>query len=108
MSNSTGENEMGLQKILDFMRYGSIIILLLHFYYFCYDAFVQWKLVSKISDRFLISMEKTKLFHGNNAKLIALGLLIVSLAGVKGRKDERIKKTINSNLSFRRLVVLFF
>ncbi len=92
MSNSTGENEMGLHKILDFMRYGSIIILLLHFYYFCYDGFAQWKLVSKIGDRFIISLAKTGLFHINNAKLIALGLLAVSLVGVKGRMNEKIKK----------------
>ena len=77
---------MGLQKILDFMRYGSIIILLLHFYYFYYDAFVQWKIVSKITDRFLITIEKTGLFHANNAKFIALGLLVISLAAIKRTK----------------------
>jgi hypothetical protein len=29
----TGENEQGLRKILDFTRFASIFILLLHFYY---------------------------------------------------------------------------
>ncbi|HVM86693.1 MAG TPA: conjugal transfer protein MobC [Puia sp.] len=92
MSNSTGENEVGLQKILDFTRLCSIMVLLLHFYYFCYDAFADWKLTSTISDRFLLNIANTGLFHRNNAKLIALGLLVVSLVGAKGRKNEKINK----------------
>src|ERR1700733_13539160 len=92
MSGDTGEGEMGLHKILEFIRFGSVIILLLHLYYFCYDAFKEWKLTTKISDRFLINIEHTGLFNTNNAQLFALGLLIISLVGAKGRKDEKIKK----------------
>jgi hypothetical protein len=92
MSNGTGENEMGLQKILEFIRSGSIMILLMHFYYTCYETFASWKLRSTITDRFLINLEKTGLFNGSKAKLIALGLLIVSLIGSKGRKNEKIGK----------------
>ncbi|HSZ87192.1 MAG TPA: conjugal transfer protein MobC [Puia sp.] len=92
MSGDTGESEMGLRKILEFMRFGSIIILLLHFYYFCYDAFDEWKLTTKISDRFLINIQRTRLFNNNNAQLLALGLLIISLVGAKGRKDDKIKR----------------
>ena len=92
MSGDTGEGEMGLHKILEFIRFGSVIILLLHLYYFCYDAFKEWKLTTKISDRFLINIEHTGLFNYNNAQLLALGLLIISLVGAKGRKNEKIKK----------------
>jgi hypothetical protein len=92
MSGDTGEGEMGLHKILEFIRFGSVIILLLHLYYFCYDAFKEWKLTTKISDRFLINIEHTGLFNNNNAQLFALGLLTISLVGAKGRKDEKIKK----------------
>ena len=40
----TGENEQGLRKILDMTRLISLVLLGLHFYYYCYGAFVQWEL----------------------------------------------------------------
>ena len=40
----TGENEQGLRKILDMTRLISIVILVLHFYYYCYAAFEHWHL----------------------------------------------------------------
>src|ERR1700688_4538740 len=91
MSNGTGENEMGLQKITGFIRNASILILLLHFYYYCYDVFAGWKLEWNITNRFLLNLARTGLFIGYNAKLVALGLLILSLIGSKGRKDENFK-----------------
>ena len=91
MANGTGENEMGLQKITGFIRNASIIIMLLHFYYYCYDAFVSWKLEWSITNRFLLNLTRTGLFIGYNAKLVALGLLLLSLIGSKGRKDEKFK-----------------
>ncbi len=39
MSVGTGENEVGLRKILGFTRLAGIVILFLHFYYYCYGAF---------------------------------------------------------------------
>jgi hypothetical protein len=35
---STGENEQALRKIIDFTRLASIVVLVLHFYFFCYRA----------------------------------------------------------------------
>jgi hypothetical protein len=88
---NTGENEQGLRKILDMTRLMSIVILGLHFYYYCYRAFAQWKLTADILDRLLKNVSNTGLFHHfNNAKWIALGLLVISLFGAKGRKDEKI------------------
>ncbi|HEY4965999.1 MAG TPA: conjugal transfer protein MobC [Puia sp.] len=94
MSNGTGENEMGLQKILEFLRAGSILILLLHFYFYSYPVFLNRKLVSAISDRLIIQIGNTGLLTGTQAKNFSLGLLLVSLIGSKGRKDEKIKKQI--------------
>ncbi len=91
MAAGSGENEMGLQKIMDFTRLGSVMVLLLHFYYFCYDTVRIWGLSSGIGDRLLLSIESTGLFNENNAKLLALALLTVSLYGSRGRKDENIK-----------------
>lgn len=88
---NTGENQLALQKIIDFIRFLSIILLILHVYYFCYTGFEQWQFVSEITDRMMLSIAKTGLFKTvHQSKLIALGLLIVSLIGAKGKKDEKI------------------
>ncbi len=92
---STGENEQGLKKILDMTRLFSIVILGLHFYYYCYRAFETWNLTSTISDRLLENIKKTGLFGNFNfSKWIAVGLLIISLLGAKGKKDEKLNYKI--------------
>lgn len=92
----TGENEMGLRKILDITRFASIFILLLHFYFYCYGAFDQWELTSSITDRLLVNIKRTGLFDQVIfSRLIALGLLVISLMGAKGKKNEKLHpKTI--------------
>ena len=42
MVMQTGENEQALRKILDMTRLISIVILVIHFYYYCYAAFQEW------------------------------------------------------------------
>ncbi len=87
----TGENEQGLRKIIDLTRFASIFVLLLHFYYFCYVAFEHWKIRFEITDRLLKNVSQTGLFQSiETSKLIAFGLLVVSLLGAQGKKDERI------------------
>lgn len=89
---NTGENEQGLRKILDLTRLISIVLLLLHFYYVGYDAFTEWQITSKFSDRVLTNVEKTGLFQPfNKAKVIALGFLLIGLIGVRGRKNVKIR-----------------
>jgi uncharacterized membrane protein YgdD (TMEM256/DUF423 family) len=89
----TGENEQGLRKIIDLTRFASIFILLLHFYYFCYRAFEHWEINSTISDRLMKNVSQTGLFNGVfTSKIIAVGLLIISLLGAQGKKDEKINK----------------
>ena len=91
MSTGMGENENGLRKIMDFTRLSSIVILLLHFYYYCYGAFSIWGWVSPISDKILTRISHTGLFHTiYYSKLLALTLLLISLIGVKGKKEEKI------------------
>ena len=53
-----GENEQGLHKILDISRFISIIVLILHFYYYCYQAFNHWGMASLFSDRILENIKK--------------------------------------------------
>jgi hypothetical protein len=87
----TGENEQGLRKILDLTRMMSIAILLIHFYYYCYGAFRQWEIRSDITDRLLNNIYNTGLFSNfHKSKLITLIVLIISLFGARGRKDEKL------------------
>ena len=89
---NTGENEQGLRAILDMTRLISIVLLLLHFYYVGYDAFSEWQLTSKFSDRILTNVDKTGLFHPfQKVKFISLGFLLIGLLGVKGRKNNKVR-----------------
>lgn len=89
--SQTGENEQGLRKIVDLTRLASIFILLLHFYYYCYTAFKQWEFRSTITDRIMTNIMHTGLFSSQyTSKFIAIGLLIISLLGAQGKKDEKI------------------
>lgn len=91
MAVQTGENEQALRKILDMTRLISIVILVIHFYYYCYAAFQEWELSSTFSDRILGNIYRTGLFsYFTKSKLISLGFLMISLLGAKGRKDEKL------------------
>jgi hypothetical protein len=91
MALQTGENEQALRKILDMTRLIGILLLGLHFYYYCYSAFKNWQLVSEFSDSILGNIHNTGLFSNfHKSKLFALGFLIISLMGSKGRKDEKL------------------
>lgn len=91
MAVQTGENEQALRKILDMTRLISILILVIHFYYYCYAAFQEWGLSSIFSDRILSNIYRTGIFSSFvKTKLIALGFLLISLLGAKGRKDDKL------------------
>lgn len=88
---NTGEDERGLRKILDMTRLISMMVLGLHFYYTCYQAFYQWSLTAGISDNLLRNIKNTGLFDRfATAKCIALGFLVISLLGAKGKKEEKL------------------
>ena len=92
----TGENEQALRKIIDFTRLLSLGVLLIHFYLSCYPAFMQLGLTKPIINHVLLPLSKMLIFRKvMYAKLFALFLLLVSLVGSKGKKDEKIRtKTI--------------
>ncbi len=86
---NTGENEMGLRKIIDLTRMISIVLLIIHFYYYCYGAFDAWKLTYEITDGILSNIRQTGLFSNfHKSKLFALLFLVISLIGARGRKTE--------------------
>ena len=88
---STGENEQALRKIIDMTRYMAILILCLHFYYYCYATFYHLKWTSEFSDRILENIARTGIYSNfHNSKLMSLALLIISLLGAKGKKQEKL------------------
>ena len=52
---ATGDRHAGLGRIVALIRAVSILLLLLHFYFYCNNAFISWHLVSKFTDRMLSS-----------------------------------------------------
>lgn len=89
----TGENIEALRKIADFTRLLSLVILAIHFYIFCYPAFSTWGFTAKITDNLIEKISQFTVFRTELlSKSAVLLLLIISLIGAKGKKDEKIRK----------------
>src|SRR6476646_7975011 len=87
---NTGENEQGLRKIVDLTRMISIVLILLHFYYYCYATFRSWHLRSDLTDHLLLNVAHSGLFSNfARSKLMALIFLAISLFGARGKKDQK-------------------
>ncbi|MGI8636760.1 MAG: YWFCY domain-containing protein, partial [Segetibacter sp.] len=105
----TGENEQGLRKILDMTRLISIALLILHFYYYCYAAFYEWQLTATLTDRLIGNIQRTNLFSNfHRSKVIALGFLMISLLGAKGRKNEKLQYKTALTYLLIGLLIYFF
>lgn len=108
MTMRTGENEMGLKKIIDLTRMIAIVVLLIHCYYNCYYAFKLMGWTSNISDQILKNIFKTGLLTGYfKSKIISLVFLLISLLGVRGRKDEKSDARAGAALLFSGLIIYF-
>ncbi|WP_299568488.1 conjugal transfer protein MobC [uncultured Pedobacter sp.] len=91
MALQTGENEQALRKITDFTRLISVVVLLLHYYFYCHAAFEKWGMTRAFGDGLLGNIQRTGLFITfNRSKWIALGILMISLLGARGKKDEKL------------------
>lgn len=85
----TGENERDLRKILDLTRYASILVLALHFYFYCYVFFEQIGWRCDLTDTLLRNLMRTGLFDQSiRSKIISLALLVITLLGARGKKEE--------------------
>lgn len=105
----TGENEQALRKILDMTRLISLIILVLHFYYFCYRAFEQWELTTRLPDRLISNIYKIGLFNSfSKSKIISMDFLFISLIGAKGRKEQELNHKISFTYLISGVVIYFF
>jgi len=105
----TGENEQALRKIIDFTRFLGIVVLILHFYFSCYGAFNELHISYAIVDRILVNIYRLPIFTSVlMVKSVAIGFLIISLVGTKGKKDEQVKLSIAITYSLVGLALYFF
>ena len=81
-----------LAKIMDFLRAVSILLVVIHLYWYCYEAVRLWGIDIGVVDRVLLNFDRTAgLFRSIlYTKLFALVLLALSCLGTKGVKEEKI------------------
>ena len=84
-----------LAKIMDFLRAVSILVVVMHLYWYCYEAIRLWGVDIGVVDRILMNFDRTAgLFRSIlYTKLFALVLLALSCLGTKVVKDEKITWT---------------
>ncbi len=88
-----GEDDVrGLAKIMAFMRAVSIIMVLMHLYWFCYSAFAERGWILEVINKILANFNRTANLFANllYSKIFALVLLALSCLGTKGVKNEKI------------------
>ncbi|KOP38908.1 MULTISPECIES: conjugal transfer protein MobC [unclassified Flavobacterium] len=91
-----GDDDLrGLAKIMAFMRAVSILILLMHLYWYCYGFFLERGWTLEIINKILGSFHRTAgLFsHKIYTKIFSVVLLALSCLGTKGVKNEKITWT---------------
>jgi len=89
----TGENTQGLRKVADLMRVMSFVTLSIHFYWFCYAFFWKRGWTGTLANRLMAKLVVPVVGEQELWKLkgAALLMLVVSLWGIQGKKDEAIK-----------------
>jgi len=91
-----GEDDVrGLAKIMAFMRAVSILLVLMHFYWFCYGFFLERGWTLELINKILGNFQRTASLFSNTlySKLFALVLLALSCLGTKGVKNEKMTWT---------------
>ena len=90
---SQQEDELrALAKIMDFLRAVSIILVVMHIYWYCYEAIQLWGINIGVVDRMLMNFQRTAGLFGSiiYTKIFALILLALSCLGTTGVKEEKI------------------
>ncbi len=81
-----------LAKIMDFLRAVSIILVVIHIYWYCYEAIQLWGINIGVVDKMLMNFQRTAGLFGSiiYTKIFALVLLALSCLGTTGVKEEKI------------------
>ena len=97
-----------LAKIIELIRGVSILVLIIHVYWFCYEFLAEQNATVIIIDKILLNFQKyTGLFSKPIwTKLVSFGLLAISCLGIRGVKAEKI--TWSKILAFLVLGLSFF
>lgn len=106
-----GEDDLrGLAKIMAFMRAVSILLVLMHFYWYCFSFFLQQGWTLQIINKILINFNQTAGLFSETyyTKIFAFILLGISCLGTKGVKSEKIKKSKIFSLLISGFVMFFF
>nr|WP_315233366.1 conjugal transfer protein MobC [uncultured Flavobacterium sp.] len=91
-----GEDDLrGLAKIMAFMRAVSILLVLMHLYWFCYGFFMERGWTLEIINKILGNFDRTAGLFSQilYTKVFVLILLALSCLGTKGVKNEKITWT---------------
>jgi hypothetical protein len=99
----------GLAKTMEFMRGISILFVVIHIYWFCYESLQGMNFTLSIVDKILLNFQKTSGLFSNVlwTKLFAFVFMALSCLGTKGVKEEKITwRKIHVSLFFG--FILFF
>ncbi len=81
----------GLAKVMEFMRAISIIFIVVHIYWFCYQAIVDMGINIGVADKILLNFQNTAGLFSNLlvTKVFAIIFLALSCLGTKGVKNQK-------------------
>ena len=81
----------GLAKVMEFMRAISIIFIVVHIYWFCYQAIVDMGINIGVVDKILLNFQNTAGLFSNLlvTKVFAIIFLALSCLGTKGAKNQK-------------------
>jgi DNA-binding transcriptional regulator YbjK len=88
-----GEDDLrGLAKIMAFMRAVSILLVLMHLYWYCHNFFYDRGWTLEVINKILFNFNRTATLFGHPiyTKVFAILLLALSCLGTKGVKNEKI------------------
>jgi len=99
----------GLAKVMEFMRAISILLVIIHIYWYCYPSVQEWRINIGVVDKILLNFNRTTGLFSSIlwTRLLSLVFLALSCLGTKGIKEEKItwlKISIFLSVGF----VLFF
>jgi hypothetical protein len=85
----------GLAKVIDFMRAISILFVVIHIYWYCYQTFVNYGINIGVVDKILLNFQRTAGLFNNIliTKIFAVIFLALSCLGTRGVKNEKITWT---------------
>lgn len=88
------EDLRALGKIIEFFRASSVVLLVLHCYWYCFETFYKLGIYDNTATQILISISKTGLFDSFLInKIICVVMLFLSCLGTRGVKSEKITWT---------------